>query len=222
MIEQKLGIKLRKLNRICPITGYKESAIKVGARVVVQTDRGIEIGDIVAIPRDAAKHRSRDVALKKVLRYATQEDLKKAENLEKLEAEAIRIGMEKFKEYEFPLKIIDAEYTFDEKRVVFYYKVEEGKKVPNLKDLTRDLSGKMQARIEMKQLSPRDEARICGGLGPCGKALCCAAWLTDPKHITVRMVKDQGLSISPTRTSGMCGRLMCCLGYEGVEPKKHG
>jgi len=97
---------------------------------------------------------------------------------------------------------------------MIYYKVKDGSKVKSLRELTRDLATSLEARVTLKQISPRDEARFFGGLGPCGKTLCCCAWLDKPRHVTVKMAKEQGLSISPTKTSGMCGRLMCCLEYE--------
>jgi cell fate regulator YaaT (PSP1 superfamily) len=212
--EPQMAIKLRKFNRICPITGYKEESIKVGAPVVVQTDRGIEFGEIIECRRGLSKSLSRDVKLKKVIRYATVEDLNKVKALPFLEEKAKSVAAEKVKEHELPIKIVNAEYLFDTSKVMVYYKVQEGKKVKNLRDLTRDLSTVLEARVALRQISPRDEARISGGLGPCGRMLCCFTWLDKPRHVTVKMAKEQGLAISPTKTSGVCGRLMCCLDYE--------
>ena len=212
--KEHLAIRLRKFNRVCPITGYKEASIKVGSPVVVQTDRGLEFGEIVAYQKGLPKALSRDVKLKKVIRYATKQDLAKVQTLPEKESQALRTAGEKAKEHELPVKIVNVEYLFDSNRVIIYYKVQEGKKVKNLRDLTRDLSSSLSARVNLKQVSPRDEAKLFGGFGPCGRSLCCATWLEKPRHVTVRMVKDQGLAISPTKTSGMCGRLMCCLEYE--------
>lgn len=209
-----LAIRLRKFNRICPITGYREEAIKVGSSVVVQTDRGLEFGEIVSYQKGLPKALSRDVKLKKVIRYATQQDIDKVKSLPALESSAQKTSAEKAKEHELPIKIVNVEYLFDNSRVTIYYKVQEGKKVKNLRDLTRDLSTSLSARVNLRQVSPRDEAKLFGGFGPCGRPLCCAVWLEKPRHVTVRMVKDQGLAISPSKTSGMCGRLMCCLEYE--------
>ncbi|MFH1683674.1 MAG: regulatory iron-sulfur-containing complex subunit RicT [Candidatus Margulisiibacteriota bacterium] len=209
-----MAIKLRKFNRICPIAGYKEGSIKVGAPVIVQTDRGIEYGEIISYQRGLPKALSRDVRLKKVIRYATAQDMEKIKTIPQLEAAALGIAAQKIKEHELPIKAINAEYLFDINRAIIYYKVLNSKKIKNLRDLTRDLSNNLCARIDLRQVSPRDEARISGGLGPCGRALCCSVWLEKPRHVTVRMVKDQGLALSPTKTSGMCGRLMCCLEYE--------
>lgn len=210
----KLAIKLRKFNRVCPITGYKEESIRVGVPVIVQTDRGIEFGEIVSYLRGYPRALSRDVRLKKVIRYATMEDLEKVKNLSALEAEALKKAVDKVKEYSLPIKIINLEYLFDTSRVIVYYRVEEGVKVPNLRELTRDLSTLFSARVDLRQVSPRDEARLFGGYGLCGRPLCCSVWLEKPKHVTVKMVKDQGLAVSSAKTSGVCGRLMCCLEYE--------
>ena len=209
-----LAIRLRKFNRICPIAGYREGSIRVGASVIVNTDRGIEYGEIVAFLRGVPKTLARDVKLKKVIRYATAEDVAKLGDLPALEEQAKAVAAAKIKEHELPVKIIEVEYLFDANRVVVYYKIEAGKKPRNLRDLSRDLSSTLKARVDMRQLSPRDEARISSGIGPCGRVLCCSVWLNKPKHVTVKMVKEQGLALSPTKTSGMCGRLMCCLEYE--------
>lgn len=210
----KLGIKLRKYNRVCPITGYKEESIKVGSPVIVQTDRGIEYGEIISFSRGFPKTLSHDVKLKKVVRYATAEDVAKAKSIEDMESKAYVTAVQKASEYELPIRIINIEYLFDTSRAIVYYRVGEGKKVLNLRDFSRDLSTAFAARVDMRQISPRDEARLFGGLGPCGRGLCCSVWLEKPRHVTVKMAKEQGLAISPTKTAGVCGRLMCCLEYE--------
>ncbi|MFA6431861.1 MAG: regulatory iron-sulfur-containing complex subunit RicT [Candidatus Margulisiibacteriota bacterium] len=220
MSEQlKLGIKLRKYNRICPITGYREESIRIGAPVIVQTDRGDEYGEIVGLATGGSKVVSKDVKLKKVIRYATPEDLQKEKSITQKEQEALVIAASKVIEHELPLKIVNLEYLFDMTRMIIYYKQKEGSKPLNLRDLSKDFSVTFAARVDMKQISPRDEARLFGGLGPCGRSLCCSVWLDKPKHVTVKMAKEQGLAISPTKTSGVCGRLLCCLEYEH-EPKK--
>jgi len=218
MSEQaKLAIKLRKFNRVCPITGYKEETIKIGAPVIVQTDRGVEFGEIVNYMQSFSRVISRDVRLKKVIRYATAEDVVKANTIPAIESKAFIACVQKAKEHELPIKIVNLEYLFDIDHVIIYYRVNEGKKAPNLKDYLRDLASSLSARVDIKQLSPRDEARLFGGLGPCGKPLCCSVWLEKPKHVTVKMVKEQGVSVSPTKTSGVCGRLMCCFEYEHLK-----
>lgn len=210
----KLGIKLRKFNRVCPITGYREESIRVGSPVIVQTDRGIEYGEIVSFARGLPRALSRDVRLKKVVRYATAEDVEKEKQITEMEGKFFAAAVQKTKEYELPIKIINLEYLFDASRAVVYYRAGEGQKSVNLRDFSRDLSVTFSARIDMRLVSPRDEARLFGGMGPCGRPLCCSVWLEKPKHVTVKMVKDQGLAMSSAKTAGVCGRLMCCLEYE--------
>ena len=210
----KMAIKLRKFDRLCPIVGYKEGVIKVGSAVVVLTDRGNEFGVIVEYPKGLPKRVARDVRLKKVLRYATDEDIKAEKELCGKEEEAFKTASAKIREHEVNIKLVNAEYLFDQSRAVLYYKLEDEKKTPNLKDLKLDLARELHTKVDMRQVGPRDEAMMFGGLGPCGRPLCCTAWLEKPRHVTVKMVKDRGMSISPSRTSGMCGRLMCCLQYE--------
>lgn len=210
----KLGIKLRKFGRICPITGYKEDAIRVGSPVIVQTDRGIEFGEIISSANGQQGMISRDVHLRKVVRYATPEDIEKEQAVRQKEEKFFAAASEKIKEHELQVRVISLELLFDGTRVIVYYRAKEGGKKPNLRDLTRDLSVTFSARVDLQPLSPRDEARFFGGAGPCGRSLCCSVWLDKPKHVTVKMAKQQGLAISPTKTSGVCGRLMCCLEYE--------
>ncbi|MFA4843554.1 MAG: regulatory iron-sulfur-containing complex subunit RicT [Candidatus Margulisiibacteriota bacterium] len=209
-----LGIRLRKFNRICPITGYREESIKIGSPVIVQTDRGIEYGEIIACPRGFPRALSRDVKLKKVIRYATAEDVEKEHQIGELEKKALLQAQVKIKEHELSLKIIAIEFLFDASQAIVYHHVSEGSKAQNLRDFSRDLASVFSARVDMRQVSPRDEARLFGGVGPCGRSLCCSVWLDKPKHVTVKMVKEQGLAMSPTKTAGVCGRLMCCLEYE--------
>ncbi|MBU0687252.1 MAG: hypothetical protein KKB81_05315 [Candidatus Margulisbacteria bacterium] len=216
----KLAIRLSKFGRICPIAGYNEQSIKVGAAVIVGTDRGTEFGWIVSFPKGYPNALAKDVRLKKVVRYASDEDLKQLAATTAREEEVLKLAAQKVKEYELPLKVVNVEVIFDGSRVIFYYKIAEGKKSRGTRELGRDLSRLLKARVELKQINPRDEARLFGGLGPCGRSLCCASWLSKPRHITVKMVKEQGLQISPTKTSGMCGRLMCCLEYEYEKKEK--
>jgi len=126
----------------------------------------------------------------------------------------LRLAGQKALEYELKLKIVDVEYLFDTKKVILFHKTDKDKTTPDLKAYRRDLAALLHAEITMRATTPREEAKFCGGLGPCGQSLCCACWLSKPKHVTVKMVKDQGLQISPPGTSGMCGRLKCCYQYE--------
>ena len=210
----KLGIKLRKFNRVCPITGYREESIRIGSPVIVNTDRGVEYGEIVSYTRDFPRALSRDVRLKKVVRYATAEDREKEKQIQAMESQSVAVAAQKAKEHELAVKIINLEYLFDTGRAIVYYRATQGGKAPNLRDFSRDLAVTFSARVDLRQVSPRDEARLFGGLGPCGRSLCCSVWLEKPKHVTVKMVKEQGLGMSSAKTAGVCGRLMCCLEYE--------
>ena len=210
---------MRKFGQICPIGGYREEAIKLGAKVIVETDRGLEAGQIVSFERGFPKNLTRDVRLRKVIRYASAEDLRRIEGLDEKEEKAMRTAMQKVREHELPLKIINVEYLFDDKKIHFYYRVIEQKKSLNTRELTKDLAATLGAKVDMHLVSPRDEAKIIGGLGPCGRALCCVAWLDKPRHVAVKALKEKGIAISPTKTSGICGRLMCCLQYESEEGK---
>ena len=158
--------------------------------------------------------------LRKVIRYATAEDLRHIESLDEKERVAMRIGMQKVHDHELPLKMINIEYLFDDKKVHFYYRVTSQKKGLNTRELTKDLSEALSAKVDMHLVSPRDEAKIIGGLGPCGRGLCCAAWLDKPRHVSLKALREKGMSINPSKTSGICGRLMCCLQYEDVEAKE--
>ena len=214
-----LAVRLRNLNRICPITGYDSEKIKVGSQVVVKTDRGTEIGAIVSFER--AHRGDLEVKLKKVLRYATDEDPKKAAELDVREKDLLTLAKSKAKEYELKITCIASEIMFDESRAIVYYREEDEKKHSQTRDLARELSNASGIKVDLKQLNQRDAAKVIGGLGHCGLSLCCARWLDKPKHVTVKMVKEQGLPVSPSKTSGQCGRLMCCLAYE-VESKEKG
>ena len=216
---KNLAIKLRKFGQICPIAGYREEAIKLGAKVIVETDRGLEAGQIVSFERGFPKNLTREVRLRKVVRYANAEDLKRIEDLDEKEEKAMRIGMQKVREHELPIKLINIEYLFDDKKVHFYYRVTSQKKGLNTRELTKDLAFTLNAKVDMHLVSPRDEAKIIGGLGPCGRPLCCVSWLDKPRHVSVKALKEKGISISPTKTSGICGRLMCCLQYESEGEK---
>jgi cell fate regulator YaaT (PSP1 superfamily) len=213
-MERKLAIKLRRFNRLCPITGYKEESIKIGAPVIVLTDRGEEFGTIVSFNKKYPANPNQDVRLKKVIRYATEEDLKTIASLGPREEEIRSTVLAKVAEYELQLKIVDIEYLFDTKKVTIYYKIGKNNKTPDLKTFRKDLSGTLKAEVTLRNVTARDEAKFVGGLGPCGRPLCCYKWLQKPMHVTVKMVKEQGFPISPSKTSGMCGRLMCCFGYE--------
>ena len=209
-----LGIKFRKFNNITQLKGYKEDSLKVGSAVVVETDRGVEFGWIVSVKQEKGRHAGSDLKLRKVIRYANENDLEKEKEITQKERETYCTVCFKIREYEAPVKVLQLEYLFDMSRLILFYKLTDQKKAFNLKDISKDLSSLLSTRVEMHQISPRDETRLMSGIGPCGRGLCCATFLQDFPRVTVKMVKEQGIQISQTKTAGICGKLLCCLQYE--------
>lgn len=178
--------------------------------VVVETARGLEYGKIVVGPKELDE--SELVSpLKSIVRIATEEDTKiYLENKEKAK-ETFEICQQKIKEHELTMFLIDCEYTFDRNKLIFYFTA-EGR--IDFRELVKDLASIFKTRIELRQIGVRDEAKSIGGLGPCGRRLCCSSWLGDFQPVSIKMAKDQNLSLNPTKISGICGRLFCCLKYE--------
>lgn len=188
----------------------KELELASGMHVIVETARGIEYGEVVMDPREAGQEEIVS-PLKDVLRIATQEDDKIfQDNLEKAK-KAYDICLEKINHHKLDMKLIDVEYTFDNNKVLFYFTA-DGR--IDFRELVKDLASVFKTRIELRQVGVRDEAKTLGGLGICGRALCCSACLSDFQPVSIKMAKEQGLSLSPSKISGTCGRLMCCLKYE--------
>ncbi|MFA5537270.1 MAG: stage 0 sporulation family protein [Bacillota bacterium] len=204
-----IGTRFKKAGKIYYFDP-EDLAIEVGQKVIVETSRGVEFGEVVVAAKEV--NDSEVVQpLKKVLRIATQEDQKAVEINEKKEQEAFEICLKKIKEHELPMKLIEVEYTFDVSKIIFYFTA-EGR--VDFRELVKDLAAVFRTRIELRQVGVRDEAKMLGGLGGCGRGLCCATFLGDFEPVSIRMAKDQGLSLNPTKISGICGRLMCCLKYE--------
>lgn len=178
--------------------------------VVVETARGLEYGTIVVAPKEIGE--SELVAsLKPIIRVATHEDRQVYyENKEKAK-ETFELCQQKIKEHNLNMFLIDCEYTFDRNKLIFYFTA-EGR--IDFRDLVKDLASIFKTRIELRQIGVRDEAKSIGGLGPCGRKLCCSSWLGDFQPVSIKMAKDQSLSLNPTKISGICGRLFCCLKYE--------
>ncbi len=178
--------------------------------VIVETTRGIEIGKVVIEKRQVEED---DVVLplKSVIRVATPHDLETVEQNRQEAKEASQICGEKIVEHELPMKLIDAEYTFDRNKIIFYFTA-DGR--VDFRELVKDLAAIFRTRIELRQIGVRDEAKMLGGIGPCGRMLCCSTFLGDFEPVSIKMAKDQNLSLNPTKISGLCGRLMCCLKYE--------
>lgn len=184
--------------------------IQLDDHVIVETARGIEIGKVV-IGRRQVQEEDVVLPLKRVIRVATPEDLKVVQKNEKDAEEAFYICEEKIQEHGLPMKLINVEYTFDRNKVIFYFTA-EGR--VDFRELVKDLAAIFRTRIELRQIGVRDEAKMLGGIGPCGRMLCCSTFLGDFEPVSIKMAKDQNLSLNPTKISGLCGRLMCCLKYE--------
>ena len=178
--------------------------------VVVETARGLEYGTIV-VGKKEIDEESLVSPLKPIIRIATEEDTKiYKENKEKAK-ETFELCLEKIKEHNLTMYLIDCEYTFDRNKLIFYFTA-EGR--IDFRELVKDLAAIFKTRIEHRQIGVRDEAKSIGGLGPCGRSLCCSSWLGDFQPVSIKMAKDQSLSLNPTKISGICGRLFCCLKYE--------
>lgn len=187
-----------------------EFEIEKNVDVVVETARGLEYGKVVVGPKELDE--SELVSpLKPIVRIATEEDTKiYLENKEKAK-ETFEVCQQKIKEHELTMFLIDCEYTFDRNKLIFYFTA-EGR--IDFRELVKDLASIFKTRIELRQIGVRDEAKSIGGLGPCGRRLCCSSWLGDFQPVSIKMAKDQSLSLNPTKISGICGRLFCCLKYE--------
>lgn len=179
-------------------------------RVIVETARGVECG-IVATENREVSDDEIVKPLKKLLRIATKEDLKKVEENKVKEKNAFEICEKKILKHNLDMKLVDIEYTFDNSKILFYFTA-NGR--VDFRELVKDLASVFHTRIELRQIGVRDESKMLGGLGICGRPFCCGSFLGDFQPVTVKMAKEQGLSLNPTKISGTCGRLMCCLKYE--------
>ncbi len=205
-----VGIKFKgggKLYYFDP-NGIKD--LHINDNVILETARGLEFGQ-VAVPNKFVKEEEIVQPLKKVVRIATEEDeIKNQKNLER-KKEALNICLEKVREHNLDMKLVDVEYTFDNNKVIFYF-TSDGR--VDFRNLVKDLAGIFRMRIELRQIGVRDEAKVLGDVGSCGRGLCCAKWLDDFQPVSIKMAKNQNLSLNPAKISGVCGRLMCCLKYE--------
>lgn len=188
-------------------TGLK---FKSGNYVIVEQDRGLEYGEVVS-EEEEVQDGEVEKPLRKIIRKTNPWDHLQIEKNKKRSKELIQACMKKINEMRLPMKLVEAEYSFDRSKIIFYF-TSEGR--VDFRDLVRNLANTFKARIELKQIGVRDEARLMGGYGPCGNELCCAKFLKDFEPVTIRMAKDQNLPLNPTKISGLCGRLMCCLSFE--------
>ena len=179
--------------------------------VVVKTARGLEIGQVVVAPRQVLDSEVKE-PLKPVVRKAEPEDIKHAEELEQKTAEALAECGKWIEKLELPMKLLAAEYGLTGNRLTFFFSASER---VDFRELVKELTSRLKVRVELRQVGPRDGAKLIGGYGRCGRQLCCSSFLTEFEPVSIRMAKDQDLPLNPMKISGICGRLMCCLGYEG-------
>lgn len=204
-----IGVRFRNVGKIYYF-GPKDYEIHVGDHVIVETARGVEYGYVVLAPREV-EDRAVVQPLKDVLRIATQEDEERERKNREKEKEAFQICLEKIQEHKLEMKLIDVEYTFDNNKVLFYFTA-DGR--VDFRSLVKDLAAVFKTRIELRQIGVRDETKILGGIGICGRPLCCHTYLTEFAPVSIKMAKEQNLSLNQTKISGACGRLMCCLKNE--------
>lgn len=204
-----IGVRFRTAGKIYFFDPLKFD-VKRGDHVIVETARGIEYGTVVGDPKEVEDDKVIQ-PLKPVLRVATARDTEQELANKQKEKEAFKICLEKIKKHKLEMKLIDAEYTFDNNKVLFYFTA-DGR--IDFRELVKDLASVFKTRIELRQIGVRDETKIMGGIGICGRTLCCHAHLSEFVPVSIKMAKEQNLSLNPTKISGMCGRLMCCLKHE--------
>lgn len=204
-----VGVRFKKAGKIYYFDPAEHS-VSSDQHVIVETARGVEYGKVVVGPKTVGEE---DVVLplKKVIRIAGDTDAKAVDENREAAKNAFATGLQKIKDHGLRMKLVDVEYTFDRNKIIFYFTA-EGR--VDFRELVKDLASVFRTRIELRQIGVRDEAKMLGGIGPCGRVLCCSSWLGDFEPVSIKMAKDQNLSLNPTKISGLCGRLMCCLKYE--------
>ncbi len=204
-----VGVRFKRAGRIY----YFDSAgieLEVNDHVVVETTRGLELGWVIVIPSQARAN-GITTPLKSVVRKAEVEDRERAENLEEKEKETLSSCAELIAELELPMKLLSAEYNLEGSRLTIFFSA-EGR--IDFRELVRQLSSRLKVRVELRQIGPRDETKLMGGFGRCGRPVCCATFLSELRPVSIKMAKEQNLPLNPMKISGICGRLLCCLGYE--------
>ena len=204
-----IGVRFKSVGKIYYFAPNGEK-IENGAKVIVETARGVECGTVV-MPNREVPDSELSAPLKPVIRIATEKDLETVEQNKKKEKEAFSICEEKIAKHKLDMKLVDVECTFDNNKLLFYFTAENR---VDFRELVKDLASVFRTRIELRQIGVRDEAKMLGGLGICGRPFCCSQFLGEFAPVSVKMAKEQGLSLNPTKISGTCGRLMCCLKYE--------
>ncbi len=204
-----VGVRFKEVGKVYYFDPDGHS-LKKGDMVIVETARGVECGEIAMENRDVSEEEIVK-PLKKLVRVATDEDIDKVKENKKKEKEAFEICEKKIFKHGLDMKLVDIEYTFDNSKILFYFTA-DGR--VDFRELVKDLASVFHTRIELRQIGVRDESKMLGGIGICGRPFCCSSFLGDFQPVTVKMAKEQGLSLNPTKISGTCGRLMCCLKYE--------
>lgn len=204
-----IGVRFRQAGKIYFFAPGKLQ-IQKGDKVIVETARGVEFGSVIVGPKEVPDEEIMQ-PLKSVIRIATEEDKKIEEKNREKEKEAFAICQEKIRNHNLDMKLINAEYTFDNNKVLFYFTA-DGR--IDFRELVKDLAAVFRTRIELRQIGVRDETKIRGGIGICGRPLCCHTYLSEFAPVSIKMAKEQNLSLNPTKISGVCGRLMCCLTNE--------
>ncbi|WP_436513191.1 PSP1 domain-containing protein [Clostridium thermobutyricum] len=204
-----IGVRFKKAGKIYYFDP-QDLNVEKDSYVIVETARGIEFGQCV-IGEKMIDESEIIAPLKTVIRVADENDIAKHKENKEKEEEALRICTEKIWDHKLDMKLIDVEYTFDNNKVIFYFTA-DGR--VDFRELVKDLATIFKTRIELRQIGVRDEAKMIGGLGPCGRTMCCSSFLGDFTSVSIKMAKEQNLSLNPTKISGICGRLMCCLNYE--------
>ncbi len=209
-----VGVRFKKAGKIYYFAPG-DLELKAGTAVIVETARGTEYGEVVVGPK-LVEEDTIVQPLKQVVRVATDADARQVEENVRKAERAFDVGLAKIAAHGLPMKLVNVEYAFDSSKIVFYFTA-DGR--VDFRELVRDLASVFRIRIELRQIGVRDEAKMLGGLGTCGRSLCCATFLGDFEPVSIKMAKEQSLSLNPTKISGICGRLMCCLKYESC-PKR--
>ena len=204
-----IGVRFKEVGKVYYFDP-KGIQMKKGDRAIVETARGLECGEVAMENREVDDNHI-IFPLKTVVRRATEADLKKVAENEKKQKDAFAICEKKIAEHKLEMKLVDVEYTFDNNKILFYFTA-DGR--VDFRGLVKDLAAVFRTRIELRQIGVRDEAKMLGGLGVCGKPFCCSTFLGEFQPVSIKMAKEQGLSLNPVKISGTCGRLMCCLKYE--------
>jgi len=208
-MEKMIPVRLRDSGQVF-MCNAGDLGAKEGDYVIVEHDRGLDYGKIVSQKDVCGETKSKE-ALKKIVRLATESDMRQIEENRNKSKEAFNACLKKIIEHKLEMKLVYAEYSFDRAKIVFYFTA-NGR--VDFRELVKDLAGIFKVRIELRQIGVRDEARLFGGFGPCGRELCCAKFLKDFEPVTIKMAKEEGLPLNPPKISGLCGRLMCCLYFE--------